>query len=46
MSFLVTIRRAGRVVATYPGIGNSFDLHAAAIDRFGPCSVSVVRRPC
>lgn len=42
MSFLITVRNAGRVIASYAGIGNSFDLHAAAIDRFGPCSVSVV----
>lgn len=43
MSFVVTVRAAGRVLATYPAIGNSFDLHAAAIDRFGPCTVSVLR---
>jgi hypothetical protein len=41
-AFTVTVRKNGRVVATYPGIGNPFDLHADAIDQFGPSSITVV----
>lgn len=44
MAYLVTIRIDGRLVARRDAIGNSFDLHAAAIDEFGPCSVTIVRR--
>ncbi len=44
MNYVITIRVGGRVVARRTAIGNSFDLHDAAIDEFGPCSVSIVRR--
>ena len=41
-AFTVTVRKDGRGLATYPGIGNPFDLHAGAIDPFGPRSITVV----
>lgn len=39
--FIVTVRLDAGGVHVYPAIAKSvFDLHAQAIDRFGPCKFS------
>lgn len=43
MTYLVTIKKPGMRLS-YPAIGNAFDLHAAAIDKFGLCVISIMVR--
>jgi hypothetical protein len=42
-TFTVTVRTLGStIIATYQAIGtDSASVHMAALDRFGPCGVSV-----
>lgn len=45
IAFLVTIRTPAGPVLYVTQAVHSFDAHAAAIDRFGPCAISIKVKP-
>lgn len=44
IAFLVTARTAAGPVLYVTQAAHSFDAHAAAVDRFGPCAITVTPR--
>lgn len=45
IAFLVTVRTSAGPVLYVTQAAHSFDAHAAAIDRFGLCAISVQVKP-
>lgn len=41
-TYTVCVRRPNQAPLTYPAVGaHSFDVHADAVDQFGPCAITV-----